>query len=173
MLQGRLFAYGDAQRYRLGVNHYQIPVNKTKCPYHTIHRDGAMRVDGNYGSTMLYEPNSFGEWQESPPEKEPPLALEGTAYAHNFRDYDEDYYTQPGDLFRIIKADGKADLSFENTASQVGGAENFIQIRHIKNCYRADPEYGEGAAKALKITIEEVDNFDMTPYDRFAPRPSN
>src|SRR3546814_3759106 len=28
MLQGRLFSYGDAQRYRLGVNHYQIPVNK-------------------------------------------------------------------------------------------------------------------------------------------------
>lgn len=27
MLQGRLFSYGDAQRYRLGVNHYQIPVN--------------------------------------------------------------------------------------------------------------------------------------------------
>lgn len=27
MLQGRLFSYGDAQRYRLGVNHHLIPVN--------------------------------------------------------------------------------------------------------------------------------------------------
>ena len=27
MLQGRLFSYGDAQRYRLGVNYHQIPVN--------------------------------------------------------------------------------------------------------------------------------------------------
>ncbi len=54
------------------------------------------------------------------------------AYAHNFRDDDEDYYTQPGNLFRIIKADGKANLLFNNTAAQVGGAEKFIQIRHIK-----------------------------------------
>ena len=57
MLQGRLFAYGDAQRYRLGVNHHQIPVNAPRCPVHSYHRDGAMRVDGNFGSTLGYEPN--------------------------------------------------------------------------------------------------------------------
>ena len=34
MLQGRLFSYGDAQRYRLGVNAEQIPVNKPRCPFH-------------------------------------------------------------------------------------------------------------------------------------------
>ncbi|MGR6816275.1 catalase, partial [Acinetobacter baumannii] len=49
MLQGRLFSYGDAHRYRLGVNHHQIPVNAPKCPFHNYHRDGAMRVDGNSG----------------------------------------------------------------------------------------------------------------------------
>ncbi len=49
MLQGRLFSYGDAQRYRLGVNHHLIPVNKPRCPFHSFHRDGSMRVDGNYG----------------------------------------------------------------------------------------------------------------------------
>ena len=48
MLQGRLFSYGDAQRYRLGVNHQQIPVNAPRCPVHSYHRDGAMRVDGNF-----------------------------------------------------------------------------------------------------------------------------
>ena len=52
MLQGRLFSYGDAQRYRLGVNHHQIPVNQPKCPVHSFHRDGAMRIDGNMGSTF-------------------------------------------------------------------------------------------------------------------------
>src|SRR5699024_7455075 len=62
MLQGRLFSYGDAQRYRLGVNHHQIPVNQPKCPFHSFHRDGQMRTDGNLGSTMHYEPNSYGEW---------------------------------------------------------------------------------------------------------------
>ncbi|MDP4291876.1 MAG: catalase, partial [Bacteroidota bacterium] len=80
MLQGRLFAYGDAQRYRLGVNHYQIPVNQSRCPnLNTFHRDGQMRVDGNNGATLGYEPNSYGEWQEQPEYKEPPLELSGAA----------------------------------------------------------------------------------------------
>src|SRR5690625_4638237 len=65
MLQGRLFSYGDAQRYRLGVNHHQIPINQPRCPVHSYHRDGQMRVDGNQGSLLHYEPNSYGEWQDS------------------------------------------------------------------------------------------------------------
>ena len=77
MLQGRLFSYGDAQRYRLGVNHHLIPVNAPRCPVHSYHRDGLMRVDGNQGITLGYEPNSYGEWQQQQPEfMEPPLSLE-------------------------------------------------------------------------------------------------
>ncbi|MDW2334654.1 catalase, partial [Vibrio sp. 1069] len=71
MLQGRLFAYGDAQRYRLGVNHHQIPVNAPRCPVHSYHRDGAMRVDGNFGSTLGYEPNYKQERAEQPEYSEP------------------------------------------------------------------------------------------------------
>jgi catalase len=44
MLQGRLFSYSDAQRYRLGMNNHQIPVNAPRCPYHSYHRYGSMRV---------------------------------------------------------------------------------------------------------------------------------
>src|ERR1700743_1941540 len=66
MLQGRIFSYGDAQLYRLGVNSHQIPVNAPKCPFHSYHRDGAMRVDGNYGRATSYEPNSYGEWHTQP-----------------------------------------------------------------------------------------------------------
>ena len=66
MLQSRLFSYGDAARYRLGVNHHSIPVNAPRCPVHSYHRDGAMRVDGNHGGTIAYEPNTKGEWQEQP-----------------------------------------------------------------------------------------------------------
>ncbi len=79
MLQSRLFAYGDAQRYRLGVNHHHIPVNAPRCPVHSYHRDGAMRTDGNQGSTIAYEPNSRGEWREQPDFAEPPLEVDGAA----------------------------------------------------------------------------------------------
>src|SRR5699024_8956972 len=77
MLQARLFSYADAQRYRLGVNHHQIPVNAPKCPVNSFHRDGQMRVDGNHGSKLHYHPNSYGEWQDSPEVMEPPLKING------------------------------------------------------------------------------------------------
>lgn len=154
MLQGRLFSYGDAQRYRLGVNHYQIPVNKPKCPFHNPHRDGAMRVDGNEGSTLHYEPNSYGQWQEQKEFAEPPLELQGAAFHYDHRE-DQDYYTQPGDLFRLM-TDAQKQVLFSNTAGEVGGAEKFIQERHISNCYKADPAYGTGVANALGINISDL-----------------
>ena len=155
MLQGRLFSYGDAQRYRLGVNHYQIPVNKSRCPFlNMFHRDGQMRVDGNYGSTLGYEPNSYGEWQEQPEFKEPPLEINGAADHWNHRE-DDDYYTQAGDLFRLMNKDQQQVL-FENTARAMGDAPKEIKVRHIKNCFQADEAYGKGVATALEISMNDV-----------------
>ena len=154
MLQGRLFSYGDAQRYRLGVNHAHIPVNAARCPVHGYHRDGAMRVDGNYGNTKGYEPNSLNEWQEQPDFKEPPLATEGAADHWNHRE-DDDYYTQPGNLFRLMNSE-QQQLLFENTARSVGGASVEIQKRHIGNCLKANPDYGKGVADALGISLDEI-----------------
>lgn len=154
MLQGRLFSYGDAQRYRLGINHHQIPVNAARCPFHSYHRDGAMRVDGNYGSTIGYEPNSYREWQEQPDFKEPPLSLEGAADHWNHRE-DEDYFYQPGLLFKLMDK-SQQEVLFANTARAMGDAPREIMLRHIGNCMRADPAYGKGVADALGIPLSEV-----------------
>ena len=159
MLQGRLFSYGDAQRYRLGVNHHQIPVNAPRCPYHSFHRDGAMRVDGNYGSTLGYEPNSFGQWQQQPDFAEPPLALEGAAGHWDFRKDDSDYYTQPGLLFNLMSPAQKQAL-FENTARAIDEASEEVKMRHIGNCLKADPAYGRGVAAAIGIPLADVPKTD-------------
>ncbi len=155
MLQGRLFSYGDAQRYRLGVNHMDIPVNKPRCPFHSYHRDGQMRTDGNHGSRIGYEPNSYGEWQDSPEMKEPPMKVTGDAYNYNEREYDSDYYSQPGDLFRLMTPEQQQVL-FTNTARSMGDAEVMIKQRHIYNCYQADPAYGKGVAMALGLDLDEA-----------------
>jgi catalase len=147
MLQARLFSYGDAQRYRLGVNFNHIPVNAPKCPFHTYHRDGAMRTDGNLGRTPTYFPNSRGEWTDQPQLNEPPLPIDGAA-AHWDHRVDDDHYQQPGDLFRNMNSDQRQAL-FDNTARAIGGAARHIQERHIANCAKADPAYGEGVAAAL------------------------
>ncbi len=154
MLQGRLFSYGDAQRYRLGVNHHLIPVNASRCPFHSFHRDGAMRVDGNHGSTLGYEPNSDGEWEEQPDFSEPPLELDGAAGHWNHRD-DDDYYTQPGLLFRLMN-DEQKEVLFANTARAMGDAPGEIKRRHINNCQKADAAYGKGVADALGISLDDL-----------------
>lgn len=154
MLQGRLFAYGDAQRYRLGVNHQHIPVNAPRCPVHSYHRDGAMRVDGNFGSTIGYEPNSQGEWQEQPNYSEPSMILSGAATRWDHRK-DDDYYSQPGNLFRLMSKEQKEAL-FNNTSASLGGASLEVQKRHIGNCLKADPAYGAGVAEALSISLDNI-----------------
>lgn len=155
MLQGRLFSYGDAQRYRLGVNHHQIPVNAPKCYVNSYHRDGQMRVDGNAGSKIAYEPNSYGQWQEQPAFKEPPLELQGEADNWDFRADDNDYYTQPGLLYRLMTLE-QQELLCENTARAMGDAPEMIKIRHISNCLKADMDYGERLAKALGISLDKI-----------------
>ncbi len=155
MLQGRLFSYGDAQRYRLGVNHNLIPVNRPKCPSNFYHRDGQMRTDDNYGRKLSYEPNSFGEWQDSPDLKEPPLELHGDAYNYDEREYDDDYYTQPGKLWRLMPSDEQLQTC-ENTARAMEGVPLFIKQRHVRACYNADPGYGSMLSDALGINLKEA-----------------
>ena len=113
-----------------------------------------MRTDGNYGGTVPYEPNSFGEWKDNPQLKEPPMDG-GPAFNYDEREYDEDYYTQPGMLWRLMSEKDRK-LTCENTARAMGDAELFIKQRHVRNCHRADPTYGEGVSKALGLSLAEA-----------------
>ena len=155
MLQARLINYADAQRYRLGTNYQQIPVNAARCPVHSNHRDGIGRVDGNYGSTPHYEPNSFHQWQQQPQFREPPLKINGNADHWDFREDDADYYKQPGDLFRLMTV-AQQQVLFDNTARAMGDAPDFVKQRHVDNCSKADPAYGAGVAAALRVLGSNV-----------------
>jgi len=149
MLQARLFAYGDAQRYRLGINFNHMPVNAPQCPFHSYHRDGKMRTDGNLGRTLMFNPNSVGLWDNQPEFAEPPLPLSGDA-AHYDHRLDDDHWEQPGNLFRLMTL-AQQQVLFENTARAMGDARLHIKERHIANCMRADPAYGAGVARALGL----------------------
>lgn len=149
MLQGRLFSYGDAQRYRLGVNHNHIPVNAPRCPVNSYHRDGQMRTDGNQGATIGYEPSSKGEWADQPDFSEPPLDLTGYAAHWNHR-ADDDYFSQAGNLFRLMTPEQQQVL-FTNTAGSMDGVPDEIKQRHIKHCTAADANYGKGIKNALGL----------------------
>lgn len=155
VLQARLYNYADAARYRVGVNHHQIPVNKARCPVFSNHRDGLTRVDDNYGSLPHYEPNSFHQWQQQPEYREPPLKINGDADFWNFHEDDHDYFSQPRALFNLMSQEQKQVL-YDNTARAMGDALDFIKYRHIRNCHACHPDYGAGVAKALGMTVENA-----------------
>ncbi|MDR1911888.1 MAG: catalase [Helicobacteraceae bacterium] len=156
LLQARLFSYGDAQRYRLGVNHHLIPVNAAKTRVHSYHRDGQMRVDGNYGATTAYQPNSYDQWAEQPEFRELPLEIQGAMdYYEPKDDKSDDNFIYAGDLYRLMSESQKQAL-IENTARNIDGASKNIQLRHAAHCYNADRNYGERLAKALNLDLNET-----------------
>lgn len=155
-LQGRLFAYGDAQRYRLGVNHNLIPVNQAKSPVADYHRDGAMRTDGNYGRAPAYSPNSMGYWTAQPDVMEPPLELDGAMYRYDPKDDPtDDNFRAGGNLYRIMNEEQRATL-IGNTAEDMAPVTQNIKYRHATHCYLADHEYGERMTAALGLDLEKV-----------------
>jgi len=155
-LQGRLFSYGDAHRYRLGINYNQIPVNRAKVPVNDYHRDGAMRVDGNYGRAPAYTPNSYGVWTAQPEVMEPPMDLDGAMYRFDPKDDPtDDCFRAGGNLWRVMTEDQK-QLLIENTAADMACVTKNIKYRHAAHCCLADPEYGERFSKAAGLCFDKV-----------------
>ncbi len=151
LLQSRLFAYGDAHRYRLGVNNDLIPVNQPKVPVHAFHRDGAMRVDGNYGAAKGYQPNSYGEWAEQPEFMEPPLEVEGSIFHYEPKDdQSDDCYYQAGKLYNIM-SEAQKQLLCDNTVRAMGDCTENIRYRHAAHCFMADEDYGRRFCKACQL----------------------
>jgi len=162
MLQGRILSYPDAQRYRLGTNYEYIPVNQ--CPFmvSNYQRDGAMRVDGNGGSTPNYFPNSFDNIEPDLSYKEPAMALSDSSIADWYdrnAEGENDHYTQPGDLYRLMDAENKAHL-IANIAGSMNGIEGpkkeEIVNRQLCHWFRADLSLGIGVAKALRVDMEKA-----------------
>ncbi len=155
MLQARIFAYPDTHRYRIGANYQQLGVNR---PRHTdarvsnYQRDGSMRFDDNGGRGPNYEPNSFDGPVENTALKEAAYGFELRGFAERFdKDYSgNDDYTQPGNLFRLMKPDEKERL-IDNLVTHMKPVSREIQLRQVRHFYKADPSYGEGVAAGLGI----------------------
>ncbi|MCL1091213.1 catalase KatB [Shewanella profunda] len=156
MLQARLFAYADAQRYRIGANYNQLPVNcphaakanhhqragamaGTQCPYHGSQTgaDATANYGPNSTAGALVEPVNFAE---------PPLRLEGEAARYSR--YNQDDYTQAGNLYRIFSEDEKARL-VATIAGSLSQTSLDVQQRMIEHFTKADADYGQRIKQAL------------------------
>ncbi|BCV42112.1 catalase KatB [Shewanella algae] len=156
MLQARLFAYADAQRYRIGANYNQLPVNcphatqanhhqragamaGAQCPYHGSQTGGD--ASANYGPNS--QPSGL---QDATEFKEPPLRLDGEA--DRYSRYGQDDYTQAGNLYRLLPEEEKARL-ISNICGTLSQATQDVQQRMIGHFSQADADYGRRVQEML------------------------
>ena len=160
MLQGRILAYPDAHRYRLGANYEQIPVNRPICPVHHHQRDGMMNIDGNSGDSPNYFPNSFDNIEADKNYKEPAMKLDSNiADTYDRNENDDDYYTQPGNLFRKVMTDSERQNTISNIVGGMSGIsgskrDEIIQ-RQLSHFFKADKELALSIAKGLNFKFKK------------------
>ena len=159
MLQGRILAYPDAHRYRLGANYEQIPVNRPIVPVHNHERDGFMSVEGNGGPAPNYFPNSFDDIVANMIYKEASIKLDSTlADYYDRNENDDDHFTQPGTLFRKVMNDKEKQNTINNFVSAMSGItgpkRKEIIERQLGHFYKADKELAMKVAKGLGIKFK-------------------
>jgi catalase len=147
MLQGRLFAYHDAQLHRVGTNHQHLSVNRSRCPFQSQQRDGQMAID-NGGSAANYEnvdsagtsPGGFGHGDRG-------WALSGVAGRYDERGNSDDF-AQAGNLYRVMRPDAQDRLT-TNIAGAMKDVTEDVKKRQIAHFSKADPAYGAAVARKL------------------------
>lgn len=148
MLQGRIFSYPDAHRYRIGTNYHLLPINRSKSEVNTYNVAGAMNFDTYENGAAYYEPNSYDySAKECKEFAEPDLKVNGNI--KRYAPLDEDYYTQPRALFALMDSNQQSQL-FENIASSMEGVESKIIERALGHFEKIAPEYAQGVKNALK-----------------------
>ena len=161
MLQGRILAYPDAHRYRLGANYEQLPVNRPVVPVHNHQRDGFMALNGNGGSAPNYFPNSFDDIEADKEYKEPPMSLESdVADTWDRNKNDNDHYSQAGALFRKVMTDKERANTVANFVGALKGVsgpkKKEILMRQLEHFHKADRELAQMVAKGLGIKFPQA-----------------
>ena len=153
LLQGRLFAYKDAARYRLGANYEQLKANRPRNEVHNYARDGFMAQ--NQDGSVNYEPNSQGG-----PVEDPHASISGDMFqgmTGAYESYDTDYYSAAGRLYNLMSEEEKQRLveTFKQTLGTIDSLENKRLM--VQQMARADTDYGQRVADAIGVDMADID----------------
>jgi catalase len=156
MLQGRLFAYADAQRYRLGVNYQDLPVNRPLVKVANNNQDGRMSFVPQEGE-VNYEPSNShdaGAVVQQPAFKLSQYAVSGVAQQTAIKNTDD--FSQAGDAWRAMSKHDQDDL-IKDLASDLNQVRDHgVKTREVSYFYKADQHYGTQLATATHLDVHEV-----------------
>lgn len=149
LLQGRTFSYNDTQRYRLGTNYLQLPINRPKVPVNNNQRDGAMQI-GSFSGQVNYEPNSLagGMPKEATAGPVSVHRAEGEVIRRKISLTND--FGQAGEKYRSLNKIDQGHL-IDNIVDSLRKADKPIQERMMSNFTKADPELGRRVAEGLKL----------------------
>lgn len=157
MLQGRTFSYSDTQRYRVGANYLQLPINAPKKDVATNQTGGQMqyRIDRAPGQNphVNYEPSILGGLQEqAQPGKEHTPRIEGNLVRQSI---DRQNNTkQAGETYRRFE-DWEKDELISNLVASLGPCDRRIQEKMIALAVEADEDYGRRLREGLENYSKE------------------
>ena len=159
ILQGRLFSYPDAHRYRVGVNAHQLEVNRCPFAVNNYQRDGFMADSSGYKDNPNYYPNSFDEVKPDADYKNFEYDLDATKVAHfNRNENDDDHYTQPGLLYTKAMTQENRENLINNIIDSMnkiaGPKKDEIINRQLCHFFRANIELGMKIAMGLQVNID-------------------
>ncbi|GJD51001.1 Catalase [Methylobacterium crusticola] len=173
MLQGRTLSYSDTQRYRVGPNYLQLPINAPQpgVKVYSNQRDGQMTfgVDGTGPNRHInYEPSTLSEGlREAPrPAREYHQPVEGQLGRYQ-TSRTEDDYTQAGNRYRSFEAWERDDL-IANLVADMKECPEAIQLRMVWHFWHADEDYGRRVAEGAGIDLEKAKALPPLP-GRAAP----
>ncbi|MED1467481.1 catalase [Bacillus salipaludis] len=164
LLQGRTFSYSDTQRYRVGTNYLQLPINAPKKHVATNQRDGQMlyQVDSAPGQNphVNYEPSTLGGLKEADKngKDHEPLYSEKLVREKIERTND---FKQAGDTYRSFDEVERNEL-ISNLVNALKVCKPHIQDQMIEYFTNADPDYGKRVREGLEKAKREMQTHTST-----------
>lgn len=158
MLQGRTFSYSDTQRYRVGTNYLQLPINSPKKYVATNQRDGQMayKVDAapEQNPHVNYEPSSLNGLKEAEkagkdhtPHYNAKLVRQKIERTNNFK--------QPGERYRMFE-DWERDDLINNLVNTLAPCKKHIQDKMVELFKQCDADYGRRVEEGLQMASKNI-----------------
>jgi catalase len=166
MLVGRTFSYSDTQRYRVGPNYLQLPVNQPKngTPA-TNQRDSQMAYyvdETGENPSVNYEPSITGGLSEAPKPAHAEVGPEITGRVTRARIPRTDDYRQAGERYQLSELWEKDDL-VGNLSTLLGKCDRPIQERMVWHLLLCDDELGQRVGDGLGISVGDVRSLKPVP----------
>ena len=160
MLQGRTFSYSDTQRYRIGANYLQLPVNAPKVPVRTNQHRGQMDrrdpKESGENPHINYEPSMLGGLEEANPQGRAPHQPTYNAAAMSAPIDRPNDYGQVGHTYRSFE-DWERDELIKNLSEALAVCDKRIQDAMIEHFTKADEDYGRRVKEGIEKKMKELE----------------